>query len=446
MTSICFSCALRSVALGVLLASHAAATTYVIDDDGGPGVDFTDIAPAIAAASPGDVLLVRAGHYSGFTLTKGLSIFGESGVIVGLDTHGFPTGDPVVANLPNGQVAVLSNFQFFSQGHMRITSCTGTVIVQHVTGGGFQAITSRDVRLLSVSAHGFYLSDVVGAPTFSFDGAGLEARRSRVEVVQSTMIGAEGWGFDDYPGDRGSPGVAVAGPGLDTGALVHLALTSSLGGNGGIGSGTPGGFGGIGVLVGGDQPQHEEVGCDVIIAGSNRASIRGGPAGNGVGGPPCYALSGGTAIVTFDPRVRYSGVDLVPGFGCSQSGQEISADDPADVSTPTFADPTLAVVGTATASAGGTVVLKIRGEPRSKAFLFFGRRPIVANDGVAQIAQLVDVVRARKLGAIPLSGEIEQGWPIPANAHVGDLFVFQAAVRLPTGEYRRTNSVPVIVR
>jgi len=49
------------------LAALGSASTYVVDSSGGVGSDFTDIPPAIAAAQPGDVLLVLSGNYSGFT-------------------------------------------------------------------------------------------------------------------------------------------------------------------------------------------------------------------------------------------------------------------------------------------------------------------------------------------------------------------------------------------
>lgn len=43
----------------------AAADVLVVDDDGGPGVDFTSLPAAVAAASPGDILLVHDGVYEG---------------------------------------------------------------------------------------------------------------------------------------------------------------------------------------------------------------------------------------------------------------------------------------------------------------------------------------------------------------------------------------------
>src|SRR5262245_21258714 len=55
-------------------------TSWTVDAAGGPGVNFTDIPPAIAAAADGDVLLVAGGMYSGFSVTgKGLKILGSAG-------------------------------------------------------------------------------------------------------------------------------------------------------------------------------------------------------------------------------------------------------------------------------------------------------------------------------------------------------------------------------
>ena len=50
----------------------ASSKTWIVDDDGGPGVDFTDIQPAIDAAAPGDLIVVRNGDYNGFILFKDL--------------------------------------------------------------------------------------------------------------------------------------------------------------------------------------------------------------------------------------------------------------------------------------------------------------------------------------------------------------------------------------
>ena len=57
----------------------ASSKTWIVDDDGGPGVDFTDIQPAIDAAAPGDLIVVRNGDYNGFILFKDLILAADTG-------------------------------------------------------------------------------------------------------------------------------------------------------------------------------------------------------------------------------------------------------------------------------------------------------------------------------------------------------------------------------
>src|SRR5262245_40388752 len=83
-------------------------TVWVVDQFAGPGFNFTDLPPAVAAAADGDVLLVRAGQYSPFTLIgKGLRILGAgatttfvrpltSGSNTVTTISGIPPSSPVV--------------------------------------------------------------------------------------------------------------------------------------------------------------------------------------------------------------------------------------------------------------------------------------------------------------------------------------------------------------
>src|SRR6188508_2341772 len=64
----------------VCSAPFAAASTYTVDAGGGG--QFTDIQSAITAAQTGDVILVSAGTYAGFTLDKGVAIIGYGTVQV----------------------------------------------------------------------------------------------------------------------------------------------------------------------------------------------------------------------------------------------------------------------------------------------------------------------------------------------------------------------------
>ncbi len=169
--------------------------------------------------------------------------------------------------------------------------------------------------------------------------------------------------------------------------------------------------------------------------------IQGGPGGTYNGScSGAFGSLGGIAIDAPSPEVVHSGAEIVPGVGCLGPGAATSG----FVTTPGYADPTLGVNGSATP--GGVLTFEITGHPRSKAFLNYGKTPIVGPASPGRIGALVDTIRGLKLGAIPVDGSIDRAFPIPSNATVGSLFVFQAVVVLPNGETRRTNSIPVIVR
>ena len=75
--------------LGLVVGSALSAqSVLVVDDDGGAGVAFTDLQPAIDAASSGDTLLIKAGVYGvGSTTTisgKALNLIADRGQRVDL--------------------------------------------------------------------------------------------------------------------------------------------------------------------------------------------------------------------------------------------------------------------------------------------------------------------------------------------------------------------------
>lgn len=65
--------ALASLPLAARLAPGG--QVLVVDDDGGPGVDYTKLQAAVDAAAEGALILVHPGSYAGFTVfAKGLEI------------------------------------------------------------------------------------------------------------------------------------------------------------------------------------------------------------------------------------------------------------------------------------------------------------------------------------------------------------------------------------
>ena len=86
---------LATVVLSLTLTAGLAAQqqVFVVDEQGGPGSHFTDLAQAVAAVPDGSALIVRPGSYAMFTLDgKGLSIAGEDRDSVFIDGAGAASG------------------------------------------------------------------------------------------------------------------------------------------------------------------------------------------------------------------------------------------------------------------------------------------------------------------------------------------------------------------
>ena len=95
----------------------AQANTIVVDVYGGGS--YTDIQSAVDAAQPGDVVLVMAGYYSGFTLAKPISV-------IGVGSAYLLSATLTIQNITAGQRAVIVNLMM---NRIIATNCAGHVIV-----------------------------------------------------------------------------------------------------------------------------------------------------------------------------------------------------------------------------------------------------------------------------------------------------------------------------
>ncbi|MEQ1895068.1 MAG: hypothetical protein ABL998_21220, partial [Planctomycetota bacterium] len=182
--------------------------TFVVDDNGGAGVDFTDLPPAIAAAADGDRVLVRAGSYTHFELAgKGLVLLGD-GASTRVENAGQLGMRSTIADLPRGSHAYLEALTF--------------------TGLGFQELR-LEVRGATTRAA---LKDVtIEGPVEDFFGrAGLNVDAAEVVLQDCAVLG--GHGYSPLP-SSGGPG----GRGLfaHPGARVLAFGTQFLGGIGAAG-------------------------------------------------------------------------------------------------------------------------------------------------------------------------------------------------------------------
>jgi len=246
---------LRASLAVLLLAAPAAAqgAVWVVDAAAGPGSDFTDIQPAIAAAADGDVILVRGGLYSSFTLdARSLAIVGQDGADVQVYL-----GTSVVRNVGPTQSVVLRGLDRIATGWFvdapSFTDCDGPVWVEDCTfavnnfGGSFQP---DGVVVSSCDAISFVRCATLGAQVKGLGGAGLRATGSRIAAWDCQ--------FEAHEGPIGAP-PHDAGPGaLLDGGFLFASGCEFVGGAGGKGftytvAGvthcTDGGDGGDGLLA-----------------------------------------------------------------------------------------------------------------------------------------------------------------------------------------------------
>lgn len=419
---------LASLALGTALQ---APTTWVVDDDGGPGVDFTDLQQAINAAAAGDLILVKPGDYGDFDLGKSLTILGELGVNVGVGTvH------------DAGGFTALASFAFVD---LEVRDCSGTVVLDELFGRKLKfkwwvhpellLENCVDVRVIGLD------SDNPEYGLFSSSVPSIIARASRVEITSSLLRG--------QPGNPNTPSANIWGdPGfpalvVEQGATVHMSRTSLTGGLGGYSSYNVNGYGGDG------GPGIDIVDGTVLITGRGAEELRGGK-GHGVqlyG----YGGRGGNGVqVHSSSSVRYSKVKLIPGAGGSGGntpggmGSALSVDPGGSSKQAKLADPVLERLSTP--SAGGTFGLKLRSKPGTYTRLFWGFTPIVKPSPGVLVDSLVMKEVTLPLGFVPASGVLVTQFTLDPGLPSGCTIFLQAMAVFPSGKIRRTNSVPVVVR
>lgn len=408
---------LRTSIAAILLAIPARASLWIVDASGGG--HFTDIPPAIVAASPGDVLLVLPGTYSGFTLDKRVHVIGQgANVNVG--------GSTSIQNLTTTGACAISGLTL---GILSVENCTAPIVLDGLTlQAWFRIAACGDVRILRSSITGH---DGNGSwPSFHYEpgGPGIDVDGARVELVECTVIGGLG---SSYLWCECCPNGLPGGHAIDAKNVsdIHVYCSGVRGGNGGEAHpdlmcyGDFGGNGGNGLVA--------RSGTMCLIAGQSQHFLKGGSGGyghwgsngeNGVG----LDLSGS------DTWARYSGVtiDSMTGAGTFVPVQP--------------SDPTLRITGTP--HAGQILTFVVNAEPGTSVDLILGRQAtVIATPGLAE-DQLVLRNRLFHLGVVPSTGVVQLDFPVPATLPVGFVFFAQAQVIFSPTDARYTNSVPLLVR
>ena len=263
------------VASVLLLAGIAQAEVWTVSPN--QPADFTEIAPAVAAASSGDTILVGPGSYPGFwVVQKSLSIIGQGGfttTVAFIDVRLLAADqDCLISGLFSASPHRGGLLVYGCEGSVRLQNCRlqGNLQWEVESYPGAWVIGSDDVVLQDcylVGADGQGFSFVPGRP-------GLVADGSRVALFDSECVGGYGaWGEKGSNGGPGFPGIA-----LRSGSSVFLSRSTVTGGQGGDGEycdcgcfPTDGGPGGAGI-------RHESGANDIWGFDS---LVRGGPGGDG---------------------------------------------------------------------------------------------------------------------------------------------------------------------
>jgi hypothetical protein len=210
---------------------------WVVDDFGGPGVDFTALQPAVDAAAEGDTIRILPGTYSGAVVIdgKGLSMVGSvtpeaklsgslqvknlaphQGVLLhGLTVKSSSSSDYALLLLANAGTVWVQ--QCAMQGEDRIDGCAKVILVRSSFSGASPSLLSGDPGLVAYdsSTHAHDCDFIGGDGTYggwkfgaTFGGRGFWLKGGFLFASGCTFVGGDA-GLDP---DCGS--ITGAGDGL----------------------------------------------------------------------------------------------------------------------------------------------------------------------------------------------------------------------------------------
>jgi len=375
------------------LLSISQGHVWIVDDDGGFGVDFTDVQPAIDVAAPGDSILVREGSYGSLDVAKALTVFGEAPDGVDVDQA------TVHDTAPGQRVSLVA-----LHGPVQVERCSGLVTLQ----GGSDDVaiwSSADVR-------------VRGLDCGSAGRCKVTVRGSRLELVGSRI--------EALNGDPGDTAIRADG------SVLHVAQVARAQGGNGLDSPDGNGFGsdaGHGLLATSSQ---------VLLTGTGQSVFKGGDGGWGDCCQPYWdGRSGHGIAVVGGSSLRRSGVKAKTGVCWGQwagCGVPVFArfDEQPDVP-----DPVLQAFDRLDGAEG----LRVFAEAGAHVRLQFGVVPTV-EPGAGPVEQLLVPLVVRDLGTSPGFGVLEtvSGPALAAEP----LLLAQAVVVGQDGSLRRTNSIAFV--
>ena len=403
-----------SLAIALPVSSLDAAT-IVVDVHDGPGTDFTKIQPAIDAAQPGDVICVRGGDYSSFTLTKGVAILGDTelfGPVVS-----FAPG-VVIAAIPAGETVALHNL---FMNNLELKGCKGLVVADRLNLAMSSAILGTgDTFVMSIAQCADVRMRQFGINPGNGSGRdGVVVQQSRFEVDGASIDGAKG-ALGNPGGPDGGDGL-VCGPGSD----VRVSFSQVRGGQAG-----PGAAGGAGIVV--------TPGATLRVNGTEENKLFGGWADcSGSPGPAVFVDAAADARLSVRVGV-FGGTAACGPDGAAFDGPGVAViADPPDLSM---------VFSGGVAAVGVSSQVIVVGVPGEQVILLAGVDAVqVPAPAFLGNPLLVDPVVVLPLGPMSPSGDIIFDATVPAILPPGLVLHTQAASLRAGGQQFLSNSASIVV-
>lgn len=277
-------------------AALAQGQLWIVDDDAGPGAQFTTIQAAIDAANDGDSILIREGIYSGFTIAgKSLELMGAGSASIEPSS---------VINLSVHQWVSLYQLNFIQLNQhligptLRFDSCSGRVWMEKTVvraGSNFNGANTTGMRISACQAvdlldclvtGAFGKDGMLGSQSTGDGSVALQIEFSRLFAYNTTFLGGSGGSGLPFPTSTTEPTETHRGgdgaPGLTAKAAeLYLEQCFVYGGSGGQGS-----LGGLGVPCGsGGDAAH------ALVLDSGPGWMRGSQLQQGAAGSPGLASS-----------------------------------------------------------------------------------------------------------------------------------------------------------
>ena len=276
-------------------AVAAQGRTFLVDANNSPGTHFTDLPPAVAAAADGDVLVVLAGSYSGFAVSKGIAILGRQGVIVSGNNPAVPAVD--VTNVPFGRTLVLKDLEIKhpsplpAESALRLQANAGRIHLDGVVPYNFERrpLPITGCLLVTIRNHG------TGGTTPNYPSISA----STVVIARSVLDGAAA-SYHAWTGVRTArPGVVA------TNSSVSIVDCTIRGGSGATTSWMP-------PQAYGPAPAVSASGCTLSMRGRSQDIVAAGAGAGAYYTSPVPAISAPGSTVEIDPAIPLSSYLATP--------------------------------------------------------------------------------------------------------------------------------------